>query len=337
MFQPWVAIGAVALLGACGAAERPPGGTGKPGTGGGGGGDGNTCGVQDFMLVRGNPPDLLIVQDRSGSMSADANDFPLFGAKDPKSKWMQIVAAITQVAQSVKSVQWGLMMYSADGQCAAPTQPDVPVAAGNGAAIKQALDAASPKGLTPTTAAIDSAVAYFSSGIDNSGRARYILLATDGEPNCSDGSFGVDDAAAIQAVDKAAQAGIHTFVVGIGGKTGAEQTLAAMAMKGQEPNQAAGQKPYYSVSTTQDLVNVLTAIAGQIVSCSYALDPAPPNPDLVSIESNGAVVPRDPTHVSGWDYGPMQTSIVFHGPYCKELQQGLISTVRAVFACPPVS
>src|SRR5450432_4263462 len=35
------------------------------------------CGVQNFMLVTGTTPDILIVQDQSASMNNDANDQPL--------------------------------------------------------------------------------------------------------------------------------------------------------------------------------------------------------------------------------------------------------------------
>src|SRR4051794_4963537 len=50
------------------------GGSGGGGSGGGGGGpDGGggdtNCGVQNFMLIQGSTPDLLIIQDKSGSMS----------------------------------------------------------------------------------------------------------------------------------------------------------------------------------------------------------------------------------------------------------------------------
>src|SRR5438094_173159 len=78
----------------------------------------------------------------------------------------------------------------------------------------------SPDGLTPTTAAIDAAVNYLSGAIDSDGHPKYILLATDGEPNC--GSGADDNAAAEQAVANAATKGIHTFVVGIGTGNGNE-------------------------------------------------------------------------------------------------------------------
>jgi hypothetical protein len=320
------------------------GGSGGGGSGGGdgpdGGGGDTNCGVQNFMLIQGSTPDLLIIQDKSGSMSDDANDMPLSGTKNAASKWMQMVNALEQVVQSGMSIHWGLMMFSNDDSCGAPTTPDVVPAAGTGAAIKTALDAASPGGLTPTTAGINNAVAWYQSGVgpDPTGTPHYLLVATDGEPNCAGGQFGgADDAAAIKAVQDAANLGYHTFVVGIGGNTGADATLTSMAQSGLEPNTTPGQKPYYSVSSTQDLVNVLNKIAGQLVSCSYSLMMPPPDPSLVTINGNGNAIPRDPNHMNGWDFGPGNMSINFFGAACTQLQQGVITTVDAVFGCPPVN
>jgi hypothetical protein len=303
---------------------------------------GNNCGVQNFQLIQGATPDLLIIQDKSGSMSDDANDMPLSGQKNPSSKWMQMVTALEQVVQTETSIHWGLMMFSNDNMCGAPTQPDVAPAAGTAAAIKTALDGAGPGGATPTTASINNAVSWYQSGKgpDGTGTPQYLLLATDGEPNCGGGGGfggGADDPAAIQAVANALTAGYHTFVVGIGGNTGADSTLSSMAMSGGEPNTTAGQKPYYSVSSTSDLVTVLNTIAGQIVSCSYTLMMAPTDPSLVSIDGNGNQIPRDTSHMNGWDFGPGNLSINFYGPACMQLQQGVITQINAVFGCPPVS
>jgi hypothetical protein len=309
-------------------------------TGGTTGGD--NCGVQNFMLAHGSIPELLIVQDRSGSMSEDPSGNILIKTKDPKSRWMQMVTAIEGTVQSNANIMWGLEMYpdanadpyTSDG-CEVSMSLDVPVGMNTGANIKTALDATEPDGSTPTTAAINAAVAYLTGAVDNDGHPKYILLATDGEPNCS--SSLDDNAAAEQAVTDAANKGIHTFVVGIGSGNGNEAVLSQMAMNGKEPNTTAGQKPYYEVSSAADLTAALTKIAGQIVSCSYALQSAPMNPDLVEIHSGTKTVPRDPSHMNGWDYGPMDLSIVFYGGACTDLQTGIVQTVSAVYGCPPVS
>jgi hypothetical protein len=298
------------------------GGGGGGGTGGGGGGGGGIpqCGVQDFMLVKGGPADLIIVQDRSGSMT-DSVTLPGGGTS---TRWKQIVPAIESTVQQVMSVNWGLSMFANDGFCGVETVPSVPPAPGTGMQIKTTLDAVlMPDSSTPTAAAIHSMVAYYQTLSD--GNPHYLLLATDGEPNC-----GGD---AVQEVTDAATAGIHTFVVGIAGGAG-DQTLTDMANAGKEPN-TTGTHAYYEATTTADLVNVLSKVAGQLVSCTFALQKAPDHPDLVEIQGNGMVIPRDKTHMNGWDFGPNNMSIIFYGSACSALQMGTITMVKAIYACPP--
>src|SRR5205807_2578983 len=109
------------------------------------------------------------------------------------------------------------------------------------------------------------------------------------------------------AVTAAAQAGIHTFVVGVATNSMSDTVLNTMAMNGGEPRPN-GPPFYYLVTNQQDLVNVIMAIAGQITSCSFMLQMRPPYPDGVHIYANTNEVPRDPTHMNGWDYGPNNMS-----------------------------
>lgn len=317
-------------------------GNGSGDSGDGGSGEGN-CGVQNFMLMHGNPPDLLIVQDRSGSMSQDpSGNMP---SSPSQSKWSQITAAIIQTVQNLQGqIQWGLLMFpdatASDpltGACAINANLDVAIGPNNAAAITNSLNGTMPGGSTPTTAAVNAASAYFNGSIDNDGHPKYLLLATDGEPNCAAnaGPFGGDDSTAAEAaIAAAAQSGIHTFVVGIGTDTTEDATLTAMAMNGMEPNMTPGAKAYYEVTSTNDLVTVINKIAGQIVSCSFDLQMPPNDPNLVDIQSNGMSLPRDPMHMNGWDFGPGNMSIVFYGPACMALQQGVTSSISAVYNCP---
>jgi hypothetical protein len=311
-------------------------GTGS-GSGGGTGTGGNTidpgkCGVQNFMLAKGGTPDLLIVQDISGSMGQTEDD-QTASAGTP-SKWTEISAAIESVVGQINSVDWGLMMFPAKGsgkQCA-PTTADVAVGASTAAAISAKLMATTPNGTTPTADTINSAVAYLQGVSD--GNTKYIVLATDGEPN-SCGGNGDDSANAEKAVADAAAAGISTFVVGIGTTGGAQATLNKMAIAGKQAQ--AGAVSYYPVTSQAALETVLQNVTGQIVSCSYPLTQAPANPDLVGIEEDGATIPRDTTHTNGWDFGPGDLSINFYGAACANLQNGSVSNVGAVYGCPPIS
>jgi hypothetical protein len=154
-------------------------GGGSGGSGGGGGGSsgnpdgGNNCGVQNFKLTKSATPDLLIIQDRSGSMAMDA-----MGGMTTPSKWTSVTMGIEQVVGQVASVDWGLMMFASDDTCAAPTMPDVAPAANTAQAITTALGGTMPSSATPTTDTINNAVAYYKTLNDN--HAHYLLLATDG-------------------------------------------------------------------------------------------------------------------------------------------------------------
>jgi hypothetical protein len=304
------------------------GGDGTGGSGGGGGGSGDNCGVQNFMLQKGGTPDLLLVQDRSGSMA-----WAIDGSMNPaagQSRWDQVTTALKQVVMQVASVDWGLYFFEPTsgigGFCGAlPTTPDVPCGMGTASQIVSAINGTSPSGGTPTAEAIDAAVKYFQG--TNNGNTHYILVATDGEPSCND---------PVQSITAAANAGIKTIVVGIGA-SGADATLTNMANAGGMPNMTAGQKPYYQVNNTTDLVNALNKITGQIVSCTYPLQMAPPNPNYVEIDdNNGKPIPRDTTHMNGWDFGAGNLSITFYGPACDNLQNGVTTSISAVFGCPPV-
>jgi hypothetical protein len=286
------------------------------------------CGEQTFMLQR-LPPDLLIVQDQSGSMMEP----PAGGGA---SKWTQMTGAINMAlgASQAQQARWGIVFFPNDGFCGAATTPDVPIGASAQGAIQSALARHSPNGGTPTQAAIRAATSYLVALQDTN--PKFIVLATDGEPNCGLGGFdGADDAGAEQAITDAKNMGINTFVIGISADTIADGVLNQMAQNGGEarPN---GPPLYYSVQNQSDFVNAIAAITGTVVSCTFPLTMAPPYPDRVTITANGMVIPRDLTHGNGWDFGAGNRTITFYGPYCMQLQNGVIVNLQAIFGCPPI-
>lgn len=312
---------------------------GGSGTAGGGGvmstDMASNCGVQNFTLNKKDTPDLIIIQDQSGSM-AQAPD----GTMNGTSKWKTIVPAIESVVASVTNVNWGLWMFASDGGCGVNPTPNVPPGTGTATQITTTLNGIkAPNSSTPTTAAIKAATAYYQSL--NDGHGHYLLLATDGMPTCNGGILGAntdDSANAEAAVSAATAAGIKTFVVGIGNDPAGDATLTQMAINGGEPDTSSGSPTYYQVNTTSDLTTVLQNAAGSIVSCTYDLTVAPTDPTLVSIDdNNGNQIPHDPTHMDGWDFGPNNMSIVFYGAACTALQSGVTSSISAVYGCPGIS
>jgi hypothetical protein len=312
-------------------------------TGGSAGPTGNgtsaaTCGVKTFGLDKVTP-DLLVVLDKSGSMGETPDGqicLTLTGVNcGPTSKWPQMTSAINQVVgQTDGSIRWGLKLFPENSGCGISTNIAVPIADQTSGAIRNVIATALPNGGTPTRGALAGASLYLSSL--NDGHPKYILLATDGEPNCgvSGDQNASDAAAAVSAVRDSVAMGVPVFVVGIGNVVDAQATLSAMAVAGGRPQAKA--PGYYPVSSTADLVGVLGTIGGLIGSCSFNLGGVPPDPSNVAITADGTKVPADPTHRNGWDYTAGKTAVQLYGAWCNASQGGKVKDIKATYGCPGI-
>jgi len=300
--------------------------------------DGKNCGVSTHALAR-VPANVLLVLDRSGSMVENKADGPVCATRTCGTRWAETTAALKPALEKTQTgINWGLELFPVDDYCGVADGPAVPVAPMNAAAITArytGLPPVSGKGYTPTRDAIQKASAYLRK---LPGAAPgFILLATDGEPNCAvSGRSDKDATASIQAVREAAAAGTPVFVVGVStAKTATTATLNAMAMAGARPrNDPALQ--YYAVDTAEDLVAALGTISAQVASCTFALERVPPVPDNVAVNADATRVPRDPGHASGWDYGPGMQSIQLFGAACNRVVDGTTKSVQMIFGCPGV-
>jgi hypothetical protein len=295
------------------------------------------------------PPDILVVLDASGSMNEDLVNQSCAGGCGVNSKWSQMTAALTQVvSQTDATVNWGLKMFADSGTCGVSNSVSVSIGAGNAALIANAIagrtDAAgnvANGSNTPTRRAEEAAVAYLSTLTDPN--PKYILLATDGMPNClPGGSISTDDTAgAVAAVTSARIAGFPTFVVGISSSFGtADTALSSMAVEGGVARMAS--PPYYPVTSGAELVATLNTLVGVTASCEYAL-PNPPTSDGTTsradifVRGDGTGIARDQAHVNGWDYtSAAMTSIVLYGAACDGVKAGTIHTITIVFRCRAV-
>jgi hypothetical protein len=329
----------------------PNGARDASGAGASGGGmpglsaDGSACGIKTFGL-RMVPPDLLIVLDKSGSMNqlADGTNcyadggFGTYVSCGPMAKWPQMATAINQVVKQTESaIRWGLATFPDDnGGCGVSAAPIVPVDNMNAANIAAAM-LGDPIGgaRTPTRTALVNAGTYLSSYPD--GNPKYVLLATDGLPNCAPAgiTMGASDEGAITAVTDLVTMGIQVFVVGIGSLPDAQATLTAMAIAGGRPQTA--DPRYYPVSSTAELTTVLGTIGGMIGRCSFGLgNQPPPDPTNIAVFGDGTRIPKDPGHINGWDYGTGMMSIQIYGQWCDDARSGKLKDVKAVFGCPGV-
>ncbi|HVY25201.1 MAG TPA: vWA domain-containing protein [Polyangiaceae bacterium] len=317
---------------------------GENNNGTGGAGCGSTHVAADPPLVN-----VLIVVDKSLSM----NDKPTGFAVD---KWTALHTALTSALDQTKDkISYGLEIYpysgktggALDKQCQMPAGDAsvvVPVDEGATTAplILKALDDNPPAGQTPTAIALAHADAYFTSGGGKGLKGeRYVLLATDGGPNCSqtiksctidtctvnmDGkSCGgpdinccdksipegtttcLDEADSVAAVATLAKHGIKTFVVGIPGTEAYAATLDALAAKSGVTNPDAPPK-YFAVDAKKGaagLGDVLSTITtGLVTSCKLQLEEVPPvlNDVYVVVGNDRGGTALEQNDADGWVY-----------------------------------
>jgi hypothetical protein len=319
------------------------------------------CGAKDKPAMR-LLPNILIVLDRSGSMNDDimnrtcTPDGGGMGARNcgPNSKWAQAAPAIMQVVTETQTdVNWGLKFFPDNQQmtCNVSMTAAVPIGAMNGAAVSTAIMGATDAmggvvgyNNTPTRSGMNGAVAYMNTLTDMN--PKYILLATDGLPNCgASGSATTDDSAgAVTAVMAAATAGYKTFVVGIAtagvvtNMVDANMTLSNMANAGGLAR--TGMTPtYYPVTTTADLATAIRMLVSTANNCTFRVGPTPTtdgttNLGFINVFGDGREIPKDTTHTNGWDYtDASMESIQIYGSTCTEIMSATIQNVTVTFRC----
>jgi hypothetical protein len=311
------------------------GGSDAGANGGSNNGGGTSCAQQNVPL-KTLPPDILIVQDRSGSMNNDISDKGCTGGCGTNSKWAQVSLAISNVVGATQtSVNWGLIYFNnGRSACGVSTVPDVAVSTTSAAQIQTSLAAATPGGSTPTTATINNAVAYMKTLTD--ANPKYLLLATDGEPNCLNGTANAtDDQGAITAVGNSYTAGFPTFVVGIGNVATATTTLNSMATVGGYP-QTGSATQYYAVTDTASLETALSKIVGLVASCNISLSNTPAGQWTIGIFAtyNGTTIEIPSSTSNGWMYSDAsKTSITLVGAACDNLKTGNYKNLQFLYTC----
>jgi len=278
---------------------------------------------------------ILLVLDSSGSMRSALPDDP------NASLWDATKSALTEALDTAQSsISFGLDLFPNAGPlqlaqlCEMPEEEGltVPIVPGpeNRAAILTAIGSKGPGGGTPTAAALRRAFEYFTTGEgkDISGR-RFVLLATDGGPNCNDElscdidkctanidadpndpneqcagderncceNYAVgclDDSGTQGAIEALGGVGVDTFVVGLPGSELYEEQLNKFAIAGGRPSGNA-EESYYKVDaegTASGLAGVLKDITHKLVtSCEVELEEAPGSASLLNVAVDCEVIP----------------------------------------------
>jgi len=318
------------------------GASGMTGVVGGAAGTSGLSGVCEVIRATADPqvPDMLIVLDRSGSMTEGG-------------RWNPSVSALKRVTQELQSqIAFGLAMFPQPPpdptmvlgdafacfnapdpqacldminlQACAPGGIVTPVAVDNAAAIGQVLDQTAPAGGTPTPETLQTIVTEYANqsvGPDSNVVLKYVLLVTDGQPTCPAG-MGMDVTpadvdASNAAMDALTGAGVKTYVIGYDTNTPGNEMLAQV-LDGFAQRGGTGDTMHRPVEDEDSLLAVLQSIASELVSCTYVLDTAPARADYVLVKLDGQQINLN--EPDGW---------VLVGDRTVEIQGAACSTLRS--------
>ncbi|TKD09415.1 VWA domain-containing protein [Polyangium fumosum] len=286
---------------------------------------GGDCGAQEAK-VETVPPNMLLVLDRSCSMTALVGNV---------TKWDIAVAAINKMTTDYTGkIRFGLTLFPdlVTPNCQQAAIP-IPVGPDNETAIQELLTAALAKADKyfpdgPCVTNIQTAVTQSTTepAFDDTNRDRYAVLITDGKETC-----GSDATTEMEIKNLFEMRGIPTFVIGFGAGIDPAQ-MNKFAIAGGVP--AAGANQYYDASDQASLDVALATIAKKTLSCAYTLDTVPPNPNEIYVFfDNTTEVSRDDTKTDGWTYDAGKNQVVFHGPACDSLKNGVVKDLDIVLGC----
>jgi hypothetical protein len=319
------------------------------------------------LISRG--AEIMLVIDRSGSMNQSLAGGG--GGGGGTSKWRTMRNALATVLPRVDDrVNIGALFYPEEAAesrmaaCELANVPSVDLAPGLRATpnVLGYFDTTGPGGGTPTAAALLRSFTYYIRN-PNPSRARFIVLATDGGPNCnasldasscmctgggggggmgggcrSDATRCLDDARTIRSIEQLATNPITpmpTYVIGLAGDNEVTyaQTLTAMAIAGGRPNRTASGAPtFYDIRQPEELTAALNTIANNIARCTFIAPSRPRNDSLLSITVNGVTVTRDTTQINGWNWTDRAIGeITLFGNACPSGELAIIA--RETVAC----
>jgi hypothetical protein len=325
--------------------------------------------------------EIMLVIDRSSSMA-----FSLDGAQDPASmglpsRWQVLRDALGAVVPMFdRTVSFGAKFYpqvinpidqgNIDALCNGASGIDLEPALGNAMPLLSFFARTRPGGGTPTHDGLLVASNYLRAR-PGRGTARYIVLATDGGPNCNamnptpiatcvctssdvntcrnDPRFGryncLDADRTVALVRDVAQPSmpgvtpIPVYVIGMDGSMTTRPDLLSviddMAVAGGRPRPVVnpGDRRYYSVRNPGDLQGAFQSIVAPLARCAFVTPSRPDNPDEIDVEINGRVIRRDATRAEGWDWTDANFGeITFFGMACAEASLPA-TQVRARVGC----
>lgn len=360
----------VPLLASCGAKTGLfiPDASREPDAGTDAGMDAGMCMPRPIALSR-RGAQIMFVIDRSNSMQ-DTLD-----GREPEPgelrRWDLLARTLAEVlAGADPLLELGAEFYprfdpgaaTPEEACSVDTGIDLTPARANTERLLELFDTTQPAGGTPTALGLEEARAFFERRPD-SRLPRYVVLATDGGPNCNpdtgvshetcvctgepemcliDPVFGpyncLDDVRTLEIIRGLfTELDIPVYVIGMDDPTRPDlaDVLDRMADAGGRPREIPGERRFYSVRRPDDLRSALTTITESVSRCVFTVAPVPAPSASVEVRVGGVFVPRDPTRTEGWDFTTAsRAELTLFGGACERVTRTGDEVVAEV-ACPP--
>jgi hypothetical protein len=300
------------------------------------------CNFGRFLAHR-IAPEILLVFDRSSAMRK-----PVVGS--PNNRWIEMTDGVATIVKNRQAaVSWGLKFFPSPSATASPclVNDGVDVAVGPAqfndviTKIRGGQPDTGPEG-SPLFQAVSTAMQAFPRG----NYPRYFVLASDGQVACP--AVPANPAAeskAYETVRNAANSHVWSFVIGTA-TVGTPQHTVLNNLAGEGREAAAGPTRYQPAQNKLEMMNALDAIADKLSNCLFSIN-APPWRESVALDIQGlGRVPRDVSHLEGWDYGPDTAradikTVQLFGTACNRLRQMPASAVDMTFGCqnvpPPIN
>jgi hypothetical protein len=148
---------------------------------------------------------------------------------------------------------------------------------------------------------------------------RYVLLITDGPPSCADPDEC--DYAGRQAGRLFSMGGVETMVLPLGPDARDSGCLDGVAVNGHTRDPGATTFPW--VSDPGQLGAQLRKVMARVEerTCRFLISGGVKNRDGLTVTVNFKPLPRDTSHMEGWDYDPSGSpEIQVYGTTCKKLK-----------------
>jgi hypothetical protein len=245
-----------------------------------------------------------------------------------------------------------MTMPEPEVSCATTPGIDVPVSPTGRARILEIFRTTTAFGGTPTAEALAEASNALRSSTTP---RRFIVLATDGGPNCNssigfpctvctgvptdcetfEGRFScLDERRTVDTITGAASTGIPVFVIGIEDPTRPDlaDVMDRMAIAGGRPRMGS-RRSFYSVRTAAELREALAIITSSISECGVVSPSVPADDSTFSLTIDGEVIPRG--EMDGWSWTNRSVGeLELFGTWCERAREPGAEIVAIVDDCP---